>query len=180
MPRLLSSALLVLLCATASVASAQDRSRSHRARMELALDHGLGASTEGMYGELSADLRIFAPEGVGAVLRTGVATRGFSNAPAVDLGIAYRLDLFALDHVGLQLDGVIGPSVAYGPFDDGNVAAYGGWAMIHLDFWYRNMVVGLGVSAHAMLSERYGSPQGRDSAILTITPTIRIGGDWGL
>ncbi len=180
MSRSFRAALVFVLVSSAALASAQDRSRSHRARMELVLDLGLGASTEGMYGEASGDLRLFSPDGVGAVLRTGVATRGFSNAPAVELGVAYRFDLLAAEHLGLQLTGVIGPSVAYGPFDDGNVAAYGGWAMLHLDFWYRNVVVGVGVTGHAMLGERHEQTEGRASPILSIAPTLRIGGEWGL
>ncbi len=171
-------ALCVLLLA--SSASAQDRSRSERARLELAFEVGYGGSSEGGFGELGGDLRLWAPNGAGVVLRTGLATTGFSNAFGVDLGAAYRLDLLSEEHLGLQLAGAIGPSVAYGPFDEGYVAAYGGFAMIHLDFWYRNVLVGVGVSAHAMAPERHMQLEGRDDPILTLTPLIRIGGDWGL
>lgn len=148
--------------------------------MELAFDHGYGVSTEGDYAELGADLRLWAPFGLGVVLRTGVASNGMSTAAAADLGVGYRLDLVAIDHVGLQLAGVLGPSLAHGPFDHGKVAAFGGFAMLHLDFWYRNFFVGVGVSAHAMVSERYAQSDGRDAPILTLTPTLRIGADWGL
>lgn len=148
--------------------------------MELALDVGAGPSTEGVYGELAADLRLWAPFGLGGVLRVGGATTGFSNAFAADLGVAGRLDLHSEEHLGLQLAGALGPSVAYGPFDAGNVSAFGGWAMVHVDFWYRNLIVGIGVSGHAMIAERHGQADGRDDAILSLAPTIRVGGEWGL
>ncbi len=104
----LGALLLLLPCA----AEAQDRSRSGRARLELSLDHGYGPSSEDGFGVLAADLRIHAPNGLGVALRTGIATQIFSNAFAIDLGVAYRLDLIAVEHAGLQLAGAIGPSLA--------------------------------------------------------------------
>lgn len=174
-------ALACSLTATAPIASAQDRSRSGRSRMELAFDHGYGASSEGGYAEIAADLRIYAPFGLGAVLRTGIASNLFSNALAADLGVAYRLDLVAEEHVGLQLAGAIGPSIAYDPFDQGNVTAFGGWAMVHLDFWHRNVFVGLGASAHALLGERHAEVEGRGAPILTLAPmsASRRWASWG-
>lgn len=180
MPRLSRLLLLVLVCAVPSTASAQDRSRTGRARLELALDLGYGGGSDGGYVEIGADLRLSAPFGLGVVLRTGLATNGFSNALAADLGIAYRLDLIQEEHLGVQVGAAVGPSVASGPFDQGEVLAYGGWAMIHLDFWYRNLLIGVGLSGHAMVGERHAQPTGRDTPILTLAPMIRFGGEWGL
>lgn len=180
MTHLFHALLFTLALGVPLTASAQDRSRSGRARLELALDHGYGGSSEGGYGEIAADLRLSAPNGIGAVLRTGLATQLFSNALGVDLGVAYRVDLAASDHVGVQLGGALGPSLSYGPFDGGWVVAYGGWAMLHLDLWFRNFLVGVGVSAHAMASARHGQEGGRAAPILTLAPLVRIGGDWGL
>ena len=173
---------------TTAAAQARDRSTSGRSRLELSFDHGYGFATEGQYVELAADLRLYAPFGLGAVLRTGAAVQGPSNALALDVGVAGRFDLLSYEHFGLQLGGALGPSLAAGPFDGGNVLAFGGWALVNLDFWFRNFFVGLGVSGHALVSERYGQeaepgsidPPGRTDPILSLTPLIRIGGDWGL
>jgi len=186
------SAIVVLtvalgLLAGSTRAEVQDRSRSDRARLELSFDHGGGWSSEDAYGELALDLRIHAPMGLGVVLRAGLATQIFSNAGGLDLGAAYRVDLLAEEHVGVQLALAIGASVAYGPFDGGSVVAAGGFAMLHLDVWYRSVFVGLGVSSHALLSSRHGQAAsrwgddaGRADPILTVTPMLRIGGEWGL
>jgi len=183
-----SFALLAALAILTSTAGAQDRTTSRRARLELSFDHGYGFSTEGSFIELAADLRLLSPDGIGVALRTGSAVQGLSNAHVIELGIAGRLNLFSLPHVGLQLGGAIGPSLACGPFDGGDVRAYGGWASLHLDLWHRNLFVGVGVSGHALLSDRHATqidplsieaPRG-DAPILSLTPLIRLGGDWGL
>lgn len=183
----LSSVLTALALAAlplAEPAHAQDRTRTGRSRVELAFDHGYGFGTEGDFAELSVDARLYAPFGLGVALRAGVASRLFSNAVGVDLGLAYRLDLSAGEHAGLQLALTLGPSVARGPFDGGQVWAFGGWAMVHLDFWYRNFFVGVGASGHAMWADRMGENglEGapRTDALMTLTPTIRVGGEFGL
>ncbi|MCA9607311.1 MAG: hypothetical protein KC619_17015 [Myxococcales bacterium] len=180
-------AALAALALLPTLGHAQDRSRSGRARLELAFDAGYGPSSEDAFGVVAADLRLHTPDGLGAVIRSGLATQIFSNAVAIDLGVAYRLDLVAADHAGLQLGGAIGPSLAHGPFDRGDVVAAGGFAMLHLDFWYRNFLVGIGVAGHLLFSERHGQPAsrwgddaGREAPILALVPTLRIGGDWGL
>lgn len=180
----LALSIVVASLALASVAHAQDRTRTGRARMELAFDHGYGLGSEGEYAELAVDARLYAPFGLGVALRTGLATQLFSNALAIDLGPAYRLDLVAGEHAGLQLALAAGPSVARGPFDGGDVWAFGLFGMLHLDFWYRNFFVGLGASAHGLWPTRAGEDQlegtPRTDPIWTFTPTIRIGGEWGL
>lgn len=187
-------AVLVVVSAiplVATHAQAQDRSRSDRARLELSFDHGGGWSSEDAYGELALDLRLHAPVqasmSLGVVLRAGLATQLFSNAGAFDLGAAYRVDLLAEEHIGVQLALALGGSVAYGPFDGGNVVAAGGFAMLHLDLWYRSSFVGIGVSSHALLSSRHaeqasrwGDDAGRTDPIVTVTPMLRVGGEWGL
>lgn len=180
----LSITSVLAALALVAPASAQDRSATGRSRLELAFDHGYGASTEGDYAEVSVDARLYAPFGLGAVVRTGAATQLFSNALAMDLGVAYRLDLAAGEHAGLQLALALGPALARGPFDGGEVWAFGGWAMLHLDFWYRNFFVGLGVSGHAVWASRDGEENlegpPRTGAVMTLTPTLRVGGEWGL
>ena len=179
------AALLLALGSIPASASAQAsdlrfRSTSGRARMELSLDAGYGFSTEGDYLELASDFRAYAPFGLGVVLRVGAAVRWLSNAVAVDVGAAQRFDLVSGTHAGLQLVLTAGASVAYGPFDlRGDVAAYGGFGMVHLDLWTTNFFIGVGASAHAMVPELAGQG-GRDAPILTITPLLRFGGDWGL
>jgi hypothetical protein len=176
--------LVLASAALASSAHAQDRSRSGRSRMELAFDHGYGVSSEGEYAELAVDARLYAPFGLGLVVRTGLATQLFSNAVALDLGLAYRVDLVAGDHAGLQLALAAGGSAARGPFDGGDVWALGVVGMLHLDFWYRNFFVGIGASSHALWPIRAGEDQlegtPRTDPLWTLTPTIRIGGEWGL
>lgn len=176
---------LMLVVGTASHAAAQPtslsfRTTSGRARMELALDSGYGFGTEGDYAELAADFRVYTPEGTGAVFRAGGALRVLSNAMAFDLGAAQRFELVGGTNAGLQLALVAGTSMAWGPFDpEGNVAAYGGFGMVHLDVWTTNFFIGLGVTGHAMLPARHHQG-GRSDPILTIAPQIRLGGDWGL
>jgi hypothetical protein len=167
---------LVLTLCVASSATAQVRTATGRSRMELAFDHGVGFGTEDMYFELAGDLRVYSPFGLGVVLRAGAATQIMSIAFAAEVGVAYRLDLLTTDRAGIQLGIALGPSVAYGPFDRGSVPAIGGWGMLHLDVWHRNIFVGIGVTGHAL------APQGEQRVypILTITPTLRVGGDWGL
>src|SRR5689334_6559640 len=94
--------VLSVLAASAS-AQAQSRSTTDRARMEVALDHGYGGGSEGGFVELAIDLRLFAPEGMGFVLRTGAASNGLSNAIAADVGGAWRFDLVRGTRGGLQL-----------------------------------------------------------------------------
>lgn len=171
-------------CLTASVAlpaNAQStlpsfRSTSHRARMELGVDLGYGFGSEGDYLELATDFRVHAPFGLGAVVRFGVASRLLSNALAVDVGAAQRFDLVAGAHGGIQLALAAGLGTAYGPFGQhGDVAAYGGFGMVQLDFWTTHLFVGVGVSGHALLAEGE-----RSDPILTVAPQVRLGGDWGL
>lgn len=173
---LLAFALLLLPTA----ADAQSRSTTGRARMELSADHGVGFGSEGMYGELATDVRLVDPSGFGGVLRVGLASNGLSNALAVDLGAAYRLNLFVRPDWGVQLGLALGPSFAWGPFDQGMVAAWGGFSMLHLDVWVGTFFAGVGVTAHALMPERHSQVDGRADAILTVAPVIRVGGDWGL
>jgi hypothetical protein len=181
--RRISILALVLAAGAPRTAHAQDRTRSGRARMELAFDHGLGWSGEAsgdIHLELATDLRVYSPEGIGAAVRIGVASTGLSTALAADLGLAARFDLFAREHHGVQLGLGVGPSIARGPFDRGDVLALGGWAMVHLDFWFRNALFGIGVAGHALWTETSGQAYGRSDPIFAIAPTIRVGGDWGL
>lgn len=172
-------AALALLLQTLP-AHAQDRSRSGRARLELSFDHGAGGSTEGPYGELAADLRLHAPEGFGAVLRTGIASNLLSYAFAIDLGVAQRFDLVAFDHVGLQLSVAGGASIEEGPFDRGRVGAFGGWGMLHADLWYRNFFVGVGAVGHVLATDSHQSETGRQEPVVSLAGVLRLGGDWGL
>ena len=167
---------LALTLSVASVAGAEVRTATGRSRMELTFDHGLGFGTEGMFFELATDLRVYAPYGLGAVLRLGGAAQLMSIGWAAEVGVAYRVDLFTMERAGIQLGIALGPSVAYGPFDRGSVPAIGGWGMLHLDVWHRNIFVGIGVTGHAL------APEGeqRTNPILTVTPTLRVGGEWGL
>ncbi|MFK7987498.1 MAG: hypothetical protein AB8I08_15870 [Sandaracinaceae bacterium] len=175
-----------LLCLLPSVTHAQIHARSNtgRARMELSLDHGFGFSTEGEYIEVGMDLRVYAPEGVGAILRTGVATQLMTIAYVADAGVAYRFDLFATDRVGLQIGLATGVSVGYGPFDRGEAPALGGFAMAHLDLRTRGMFFGIGVTTHALRvfgeEERNSFGDPRSTPVLSATPVLRIGGEWGL
>lgn len=172
--------LLTTFLLSPLTAHAQSRSTTGRARMELSADHGVGFGTEGLYGELGTDLRLTAPDGFGAALRLGLASNGPSNALAVDLGATYRLDLFARPDWGVQAGLALGPSMAWGPFDQGQVTAWGGFAMLHLDVWVGRFFAGVGLSGHALLPERHAQMDGRADPILTLAPTIRVGGDWGL
>jgi hypothetical protein len=174
---------VLALCALAALggtAHAQYRTTTQRGRLELAFDHGYGFSTEGDFLELGSDIRAYAPEGIGGAIRVGVAAQGLSNAFAADLGVALRTDLVATPRWGLQLAGAIGPSLAVGPFDGGRVMALGGFGMVHLDLWVGVLFVGIGVTGHALWSERHASPNGRADAVLSIAPTLRVGFDWGI
>ena len=155
--------------------------------MELSVDHGYGFGSEDGFIELAFDLRVHAPNGLGAVLRMGGAAQIMSAAFAVDAGIAYRVELVSSDLAALQLGLALGPSVAYGPFDRGMVPAYGGFAMAHFDVRFSRFFVGLGVSAHALMPDGPGEQSGsrttspsRDAPLLALTPTLRVGGEWGL
>ncbi|MBX3273424.1 MAG: hypothetical protein KF729_24385 [Sandaracinaceae bacterium] len=178
------AALSLFLVPELAHAQLRTRATTGRARMELAFDHGYGLGTEGDYLELGVDLRVHAAEGIGAVVRGGLALAPFSIAYVVEAGLAYRLDLFSSEAFGVQLAVAAGPSFAYGPFDRGEVPALGGWAMLGLDLWHRNFLFGIGVAGHALgvLSDgggdNYAAP--REGPLLTITPTLRVGGDWGL
>lgn len=173
---LLAALSLALTLSVASTAAAQVRTATGRSRMELTFDHGIGFGTEGMFFEGAMDLRVYAPLGLGAVLRVGAATQLMSGGFAAEVGAAYRLDLFTMERAGIQLGVALGPSVAYGPFDRGNAPAIGGWGMLHVDVWHRNIFVGIGLTGHALASE--GAQ--RTNPVLTITPTLRVGGEWGL
>ena len=178
------AALALSLLPDLAHAQARTRATTGRARMELAFDHGYGLGTEGDYLELGVDLRVYAPEGIGAVVRGGVALAPISIAYVVEAGLAYRLDLLSSEAFGVQLGLAAGPSFAYGPFDRGEVPALGGWAMLGLDLWHRNFFFGIGVTGHALgvLSDGGGDNHAppREGPLLTVTPTLRVGGDWGL
>ncbi len=173
---------LALVALGAQGASAQDSS----GRLELTFDGGYGFGSEGEYGELALDFRAFSEVGVGGVLRTGVATQVFSNALALDLGVAFRTDLTGGERGGLAFTIAVGPSFAYGPFDVDWVDAWGGWAMLGLDLWHRHFVVGAGVTAHLLVPSSHdrqaswaGEVPGRDQPIATIAPMLRVGWVWG-
>ena len=172
-------AALALLLQTAH-AHAEDRSRSGRARLELSFDHGVGGSTEGAYGELAADLRLHAPEGFGAVLRSGLASNVLSYAFAIDLGVAQRFDLVAFDHVGLQLSVAGGASIGEGPFDRGRdgAAAAEGFPLAHLGA--RPIYLGVGAVGHALATDRHQAEARRQEPVVSLAGLLRIGGDWGL
>lgn len=171
--------LVLFALVLAAPAAAQYRSESARARMEIAFDHGYGGGSEGGYAELAGDVRIWAPYGVGLIVRTGLASNVFSNAFAVDLGVGARVDLAHGSLGGLQLYGALGGSVAYGPFD-GYIPAFGGFAMAGLDLWHRNFFVGIAASAHALYAEGHQDAGGRGDPIWTLAPMLRVGGDFGL
>lgn len=184
---LLTCVLVLFALAPPDRAEAQTRATTGRARAELAFDHGYGFGTEadhmhprGDFVELATDFRLYAPFGLGLVLRAGVAARPLSYAFAGDLGVAQRLDLLRRDGWGLQLGFAAGASLAYGPFDQSYVGAAGGFAMVHLDLWMREMFFGIGLDAHALLPEGHASGEGRTDPILTIAPLLRVGADWGL
>lgn len=182
----LAAFLFILTLPPPSHASAQIRAQSTtgRARMELSFDHGFGPSSEGDVLELGMDLRVYAPEGVGAIVRTGVATQLMNIAYATDLGAVHRFDLFADDRVGLQLAWAGGMTVAYGPFDRGDVPGLGGFAALNLDLRSRGMFFGVGASGHALavLGPEDDPIDGnaRRAPLLSLVPFLRIGGEWGL
>jgi hypothetical protein len=173
-------AAFVFTVLSAGSAEAQDSGR-----LELTFDGGYGFGSEGGYGELAMDFRAFTDRGVGGVLRAGVATQLFSSAFALDLGFAFCVDLAGGERGGLVLSGAVGPSFAYGPFDLGWVDAWGGFALLGLDFWHRHFVVGIGVSAHALVPASHdrqaswaGEVPGRDEPLVTIAPMLRVGWVW--
>lgn len=176
---------LSLVIAGSSPAEAQPQQLTS-GRLELTFDGGYGFGTEGDYGELAMDFRAFTPNGVGGVFRAGVGTQIFSNALAMDLGFALRADLVGGDVGGVAIAGALGPSFAYGPFDVDWVDAWGGWAMLGIDFWHRHFVAGVGVTAHLLMPSSHdrqaswaGEAPGRSAPIVTIAPTIRVGWAWG-
>lgn len=195
----LVAATLVAIAASASPALAQDRTTRGRARMELSFDHGfaLGVTsvrensdttwtTLGVAG--TADLRLYAPSGFGAVVRTGYEGVFSSGLFSLDIGAAYRGDLLSGTHGGIQLVATAGASVSYGTLI--GVASYQGWfpglvssepvalggvwGSVHVDFWHRNSFFGLGLTARAQWADGY------DDSLVSLVPTIRVGGDWGL
>ncbi len=182
MPRILTPLLAYLIFAAwAPAAHAQSPGR-----LELSFDGGYGGGSEGGYGELAMDFRAYAPSGVGGVVRAGVATQIFSNAFALDLGVSLRLNLAGDESGGLALTGAVGPSVAYGPFDIDWVDAWGGFAMLGLDYWHRHFLIGLGVTGHLLVASSHdrqaswaGEEPGRNDPIMTLAPMLRVGWAWG-
>jgi hypothetical protein len=168
------------LAVLATSAHAEPRSTTGRSRLELALDHGYGFGTEGDFLEIGTDFRVHGPNGVGAALRVGVATTIVAIATVAEVGASFRFDLIERERWGLQLAAALGPTIAVGPFDGGRVTAIGGWSLVHLDLWVGVMFVGIGASGHALWSERHDQYEGRSEPILTITPTLRVGFDWGV
>jgi len=179
--------LVVTLCSSSTLmsAAAQDSPESG-VSVEAALDHGLGFGSEGTFGVLGADVRVYGESGFGGVLRLGLATQLFSNAFVMDAGLAYRLVLWEQEHMALSLAAAVGPSFAYGPFDGGDVHAVGGWAMTGLDFQHRRAFFGIGVAGHALVPGRpdqtpsfVGEGGARRDPVLALTPTLRVGLAWG-
>jgi hypothetical protein len=171
--------LLGLLTILPSAAHAQLRGDSERARMELAFDSGYGGGSEGGYLEIGTDFRVWSPSGLGAIVRVGLASNVFSNAFATDAGAGFRFDLARGTTGGLQLASGIGASYARGPFD-GDRNAFGGFALLGFDGWHRNFFAGVGVSAHLLWTLGSQGEGARTDPIWTLTPMLRIGGDWGL
>jgi hypothetical protein len=173
--------ILLTTLTLAGTARAQNRSSPVRARMELAIDLGYGGGSEGAYGELAMDFRVWAPEGLGVIVRTGAATNLWSTAFAADLGFGARLDLERGARGGLQLALGIGATYARGPFD-GEVDALGGFGTASLELWHDNWFLGLGATAHALaaLAADENEPTREDPLIWTLAPMLRMGGDWGL
>ena len=192
-----SAALLAAIVISAAPAFGQDRTTSGRARMELSFDHGMAIgvtsvraarTASGQPGgdwttfglAASADLRLYAPSGIGAVVRTGYEGIFSTGLFVVDVGVAYRGDLVGGTHGGLQLVGSVGPSVGHGnlvgSYLEGtpSTALAGLWGSVHLDVWHRNSFVGIGVTARTQWAHGY------DDALVSLVPTIRVGGDWGL
>ncbi len=173
--------LLAALVLAAAPASAQDRSESDRARMELALEGGLALGNESYFLGV-ADLRLYAPEGFGAVLRTGFGGAPFAFLTFfVEPGVAYRVDLFAEEDVGVQLAFAGGATLGRAETQEWRTL-YGAWGGVHVDLWYRNFFVGLGAVGRYARAETDYRSMWEESAVelWSVTPMIRIGGDWGL
>lgn len=195
--RIASAAPLVLvLLALAPAAQAQDRF-ARRAHMELSFAPGWGFSlgepsdsSSGSCGSLycgfgsappptdaglslTTDLRVLAPEGVGFALRIGVEW----GVIVLEPGAAYTLDLHAGTEggVALQLAGGVAIAAAFadvGP--DATRDALGGWTQVGVDFRHGSFFAGVALDARAMVRPGDGAAYG------VITPTLRIGGEWGL
>lgn len=182
-----------LVCAMASSAVAQDR-YAGRSHMELSFAPGWGIAIgepnarpgcRDLYCAfdwtvpptdewlaLTADFRIYAPENVGFVLRTGF-TWGMI---VVEPGAAYEIDLHSGTEGGVRLQLAGGLAIA-APFADAGFYArdaLGGWAQAGIDFRTGSFFAGLAVDARAMARPEDGVAYG------VITPTLRIGGEWGL
>lgn len=186
---------LVLVLASASSAAAQER-YAGRSHMELSFTSGWGfslgeqlaprtacgslycafgtsAPPTDQWLTLGLDLRVYAPERVGFALRTAI---GWGIA-LLEPGAAYALDLHEGTDGGVRLQVAGGLAVAL-PFADGgpnsSLEAVGGWVQAGVDLRVGSFFAGLALDARAMVRPSDGVAYG------VLTPTLRLGGEWGL
>lgn len=206
MSRRLTSTLTVLALHLAVLGApaegeAQGRADRERASMELSFDHGVGVGTVGPQLELAADLRLWAPFGLGGMVRLGGnVTDRLTGELAVDVGVGYRFDLVSTNHLGLRLVGMVGGRITRGTrpgspstgglgpgiplggsgFDSVDATSYGAIGMVHLDFWHRSVFFGVGVTGQVLQVDEAQPGEIGSGLDLRIIPTLRVGGSWSL
>lgn len=122
---------------------------------------------------LVSDLRLYAPEDVGFALRIGVGW----GILVIEPGAAYELDLHTgtAGGIRLQLAGGLAIAAAFADAGPGvSRDALGGWVQAGIDFRHGDFFAGVALDARAMARPGDGVAHG------VFTPTIRVGGEWGL
>lgn len=174
------ASILAGILATAPRASAQQT--PGRSALEITFDHGVtqlrepGEQVEWTGAHLAVQTRLFAPSGLGGMLRVGT-TLGRTLAVEADTGPVYRAWIHRRGPRGLTLGGGVGASVLWNSLApmvgvETSLAA-GGHLAVQLDYHEHGFVVGIGYLARWLPWRDVGA----DLDTFSFAATARVGGE---
>jgi hypothetical protein len=180
-----TSLVLVLLLAPSADALAEDtRPRERSARLHLTGAIGVTAAFQEntFLAAPSIDARIYAPEGLGVIVRIGYEGLLYLNFGVLDLGVAVRHEIPCGDSCGFGLDfaagfsGMIRDSVYHFTGDDIAFALFG---TAGIDLRLGSLILGLDVLTRWQAASHpiEGEPTRDQGEWIELGASIRIGGE---
>jgi len=174
--------LLLGPSADALAQSSRPRDRSTQLHLSGAIGVTAAFQENLMLAAPSIDLRIYAPEGLGVLLRVGYEGLIFLNFGIVDVGVAVRREVPGGDWAGLGLNfalgfsGMIRDSVYHFTGDD---IAFGIFGTAGLDVRLGSLVIGLDVLSRWQAASYpiAGQPTRDQHDWAELGAAIRIGGE---
>jgi hypothetical protein len=174
----------LLLGPSADAFAQSSRPRERSTQLHLAGAIGVTAAFQDnlMLAAPSIDLRVYAPEGLGVLVRVGYEGLIFLNFGIVDLGVAVRREVPGGDWAGLGLNfglgfsAMIRDSVYHFTGDD---LAFGMFGTAGLDVRLGSLVVGLDIIGRWQAASHPidGQPARDQDHWFELGAAIRIGGE---